>query len=221
MTHPLFTSSFDDLPETLPVFPLSGAIVLPRQMLPLNIFEPRYLNMTLDALGADRMIGMIQPLATAAAPPEPELYTVGCAGRITAFQETDDGRLLINLTGVCRFDVERELEPHNGYRRVRLRWTRFRDDLSEPQPVGRNLDTFDDVLRSYLAAQSIEVDWEVLHKLPAERLIDFLAVNLPLEAEEKQALVEATDPSARSVVLEAALTMAARGTSTASASTRH
>src|SRR5690348_16202720 len=123
----------DELPAVLPIFPLVGVLLLPRGKLPLNIFEPRYLNMTRDALGGDRLIGMIQPTGEERQGHPPALYPTGCAGRITAFSETDDGRFLITLTGIARFDVAREIETVRGYRRVLPRWDRFAADLSEPK----------------------------------------------------------------------------------------
>ena len=121
------------LPAILPVFPLPGVLLLPRGRLPLNIFEPRYLNMVSDALGRERMIGMVQPSATVdhPVPEEAVLYQVGCAGRITAFSETEDGRLLITLTGVVRFRIVEEVGGLHGYRRVRPDYTAYRQDLDE------------------------------------------------------------------------------------------
>src|SRR5690349_15018058 len=124
-------SRFEDLPEELPIFPLSGALLLPWGRLPLNIFEPRYLNMTLDALGAGRIIGMVQPdydrdAKTGAVPgAEPSIYSVGCAGRIASFEETEDGRLLIMLKGLCRFSIVNELEGRKGYRRVKASYDAY------------------------------------------------------------------------------------------------
>ena len=126
-----FDPTFDQLPEIVPIFPLTGVLLLPRGKLPLNVFEPRYLAMTEDALSGNRMIGIIQPsdpLSRASVPP---VYPIGCAGRITSFSETDDGRYLITLTGVCRFETVRELPIVRGYRRVDVSWERFAADLEE------------------------------------------------------------------------------------------
>ncbi len=220
MSADRFTLRFEELPRTLPVFPLAGAVVLPRQLLPLNIFEPRYLNMVLDALGALRLIGMIQPRADAVAARVPALYDIGCAGRISAFEETGDGRLLITLTGVSRFAVDAELEPVNGYRRVRPLWSAYRGDLEEPAAPELDFARLEPTLRQYFENKGLQASWEALQKLHAGALIDFLCTNLPLSSEEKQALVEAVDVDERARVLETAMQMAVRASTQADA-TRH
>lgn len=193
--HP-FTPDFQHLPDTLPIFPLPGAIVLPFTQLPLNIFEPRYLNMVLDALGEARMIGMIQPhLST----PE-TLYQTGCAGRITMFRETEDGRLLISLTGICRFDLQEEIASLRGYRRIIPAWGRFTRDYfeSETQVDVRELIA---ALEVFLQVNNLEADMNRLQAMPGPQLVNFLAVNLPFEPADKQALVEATDIAERAKIL--------------------
>ena len=127
-----FSPKFDELPATLPLFPLEGAVVLPHGQLPLNIFEPRYLNMVFDALADTRLIGMIQPLPDSP-PPEPALHQTGCAGRIVSFSETRDSRVLIVLGGLCRFDVVSERTVERGYRLAEISWDRFSNDLKEEQ----------------------------------------------------------------------------------------
>lgn len=189
-----FTPTFASLPAAIPIFPLPRAILLPHAQLPLNIFEPRYLNMTLDALGSDRMIGMIQPDPSGDAA---DVYEVGCAGRITAFNETDDGRLLIVLTGVCRFRVAEELASTRGYRRVRPDWRKFPRDLEEHEVTGIDLPELIQTVRRYLELQELEADLQSLARLPGELLINHLAMNLPFDPEEKQVLVEAMTPSER------------------------
>jgi len=124
----LFDPLFEDLPAVIPVFPLPEVLLLPGGMLPLNIFEPRYLAMVQAALAADRMIGMIQPLAAEGRAGDPPLYDTGCAGRISRFEETPDGRFLISLKGVCRFDIAEELATQEGYRRVRADWSHYERD---------------------------------------------------------------------------------------------
>ena len=124
-----FDPGFDALPAQIPIFPLTGVLLLPRGELPLNIFEPRYLHMAEDALAADRIIGMIQPTEHESTQANPPVYRTGCAGRIVAFQETEDGRFLLTLKGLCRFDVEQELPLKRGYRPVLADWSRHRDDL--------------------------------------------------------------------------------------------
>lgn len=209
MTSDAFHPRLEDLPERLPIFPLPGVILLPRAQLPLNIFEPRYLNMTLDALGAGRLIGMVQPEPSSASP-EP-VYSVGCAGRITAFSESGDGRLLIVLTGVCRFRIADELAPIRGYRRVRPDWISFATDLGPPEegPIRRG-----DVLRSvrrYAEVRHLELDLETLGKLSAEDLVNALAMHLPFDTAEKQSLVEATTPAARADAIIALAALASVG----------
>src|SRR5215470_3927668 len=158
-----FDPSFDTLPATLPIFPLPGALLLPGGKLPLQIFEPRYLTMTRDTLASDRLIGMIQPLGqdseteglvshTAA------LYPIGCAGRITAYSETDEGRYLITLTGVCRFAIQRELPTVGGYRRVVPDFARFRTDMDAAAAAEIDRQRLLKALHAYFAHQKISID---------------------------------------------------------------
>jgi Lon protease-like protein len=197
-----FTPKFEELPETLPIFPLPGAVVLPRAQLPLNIFEPRYLNMTFDALGGHRMIGMIQPQTSQARDREGAIHKTGCAGRITAFKETDDGRLLIILTGVCRYDVAREVSVTRGYRRIQADWGRFARDLSAdaaaPEVAAKEVIR---AVKPYLEAKKLEVDWDSLVRMEGEILVNYLTMHMPFGLEEKQALVEAVTPSERAKIL--------------------
>ncbi|MEQ8604900.1 MAG: LON peptidase substrate-binding domain-containing protein [Marivibrio sp.] len=204
-----FDPSFQQLPPTLPVFPLDGVLLLPRGMLPLNIFEPRYLNMIEDALKSDRMIGMIQPSAPAArSDKEPPLYETGCAGRIVAFEETDDGRFLISLKGVARFHVTEELATTRGYRRVRPDWAGFETDLEEAPHGAVARDKLFKSLRAFFKAQEIEASWDALNETPDERLVNSLAMICPFEASEKQALLEADSVAKRAEVLTALVEMA-------------
>ncbi len=179
-----------DLPQVIPVFPLSGAIVLPRGQLPLHIFEPRYLNMVDDAMAGDRIIGMIQP----AGGPEnlPALSATGCAGRITSYAETADGRYLITLTGICRFRMAGELPVQTPYRQARADFTPFALDLEPPGDA----DDFERgellaALRDYLNPRGLDIDWDAAREAPPEALVNSLAMALPFEPPEKQALVEA------------------------------
>jgi uncharacterized protein len=198
-----FHPRFEQLPAELPIFPLNGVLLLPGQELPLNIFEPRYLNMVTDALGADRNIGMIQPLA-ARAPEEPlPLRPVGCLGRITVFNEADGGRFLIKLTGVCRFEVDRELEPRRGYRRIAPAWGRYAEDLAAPSDPGLDVDGLQASLVGYFRRQGLEVDWDSLRAMPPPCLLDFLAVHLPFSTDEKQALLESPGHRERARLLTA------------------
>ena len=193
-----------DLPQVIPVFPLPGAILLPRGQLPLNIFEPRYLNMVDDAMAGDRIIGMIQP--TGPSLDAPALSAVGCAGRITSFAETSDGRYLITLTGVCRFRVVAELDGRTPYRQVRAAFALFEADLTPPEGEGDfDRPGFLDALRRYLAHRGLDVDWDAAEGAPVEALVNSLTMALPFEAAEKQALLEAADIWARASDLAALL----------------
>jgi len=190
-----------DLPQVIPVFPLPGAILLPRGQLPLNIFEPRYLNMIDDAMAGDRIIGLIQP---AGGPAQlPSLTAVGCAGRITSFAETSDGRYLVTLTGVCRFRLASELSSQTPYRQCRAAFDEFESDLSVPSGSGFDRDVFLDALKAYLERRQLEIDWETADAAPQEALINSLSMALPFEPAEKQALLESPDLSERCRVLTA------------------
>lgn len=203
---------FEDLPATLPIFPLGGVLLLPEGRLPLNIFEPRYLAMVEDALGAGRMIGMIQPIEAPAARPgaEPAVYETGCAGRIVSFAESGDGRFLITLTGVCRFRVARELEGRRGYRRVAPDWTAFRTDVERDasQPLNINRPKLLAALRAYLTHNEMEVDWTAIEGTPDTALAIVLPMSCPFEPREKQALLECPTPAARAQMLVALMEMA-------------
>ncbi|MFP3944869.1 MAG: LON peptidase substrate-binding domain-containing protein [Alphaproteobacteria bacterium] len=196
--HDLF-KSIDDLPSTIPLFPLAGALLLPRTNLPLNIFEPRYLKMVDDALAAERLIGMIMPRVEE---DEDRLFPTGCAGRITAFSETDDGRYLITLTGVSRFRLRRELETDTPYRRAEADWTPFAGDLS-PDAHARDVDRSRllSALRLYLDRNDLEADWNSIDAAPTEGLVNALASIAPVETAEKQALLEAPSIADRAEVL--------------------
>jgi Lon protease-like protein len=178
-----------DLPQVIPVFPLAGAVVLPRGQLPLNIFEPRYLNMVDDAMAGDRIIGMVQPLGGSAT--LPGLARVGCAGRITSFAETSDGRYLITLTGVSRFRIATELPVKTPYRQVRAAFDAYDADLIVPLETGEfDRHAFLDALRGYLANRSLDIDWETAESAPMEALVNSLSMALPFDPPEKQALLE-------------------------------
>ncbi len=199
--------SFDRLPRQLPIFPLAGVLLLPRGRLPLNIFEPRYRAMVEDALGGDRMIGMVQPTDPASREREPAVYETGCAGRITTFAETDDGRYLITLTGVSRFTIRRELDGVRGYRLVAAAWDRFTDDLAES---GGDVDRPRLLagLKGYFKTQGLSVDWNAIETTPDERLVTSLAMICPFTPSEKQALLEAPDLPERAKLLIALIEMA-------------
>ncbi|WP_332657571.1 LON peptidase substrate-binding domain-containing protein [Brevundimonas sp.] len=196
-----------DLPQVIPVFPLPGAILLPRGQLPLNIFEPRYLNMIDDAMAGDRIIGMLQPQAGSAR--QPGLSPVGCAGRITSFAETSDGRYLITLTGCARFRLASELPAQTPYRQIRADFAPFEDDLTAPpvDDIGLDRDGLLDALRAYLETRGLDIDWDTAETAPPEALINSLSMALPFEPPEKQALLEAPGLIDRSAVLTALLTI--------------
>jgi Lon protease-like protein len=194
-----------DLPSAIPVFPLDGAVLLPFSELPLRIFEPRYLNMVDDAMSGDRMIGMIQTRRGGPAS-RPKLERVGCAGRITAYAETTDGKYLITLTGICRFETGGELIVQTPYRQVRPAWGMFQADLEmddEPEEFERQ--PFLGLLRRYLDARGLGIEWDAIASAPAPALINSLAMALPFDTAEKQALLEAPGLTERRAALGALL----------------
>lgn len=193
-----------ELPQVIPVFPLPGVVLLARGQLPLNVFEPRYLNMVDDAMAGDRLIGMIQPAGPL--DEHPPLTRVGCAGRITSFAETSDGRYLITLTGVCRFEVAAEMQVRTPYRQVRADFQPYEADLQAPDPVAEfDRDPFLDALAPYLSARGLDIDWDTARAAPQEALINSLAMALPFEPAEKQALLEALTLDDRAAALTALL----------------
>ncbi|MEL6235216.1 MAG: LON peptidase substrate-binding domain-containing protein [Pseudomonadota bacterium] len=200
--------SLADLPQTISVFPLGGALLLPRARLPLNIFEPRYLAMLEDAMKTpERLIGMIQPLESGR-----RMHQIGCAGRITSFTETEDGRYLITLGGVCRFRLGKEEEGFSPYRRFTVDWSSFERDLgaSEEDP-GLDRERFLDLLARYFETARLSSDWDALKSADAELLINSLSVLCPFEVEEKQALLEAPSLETRRETLVMLMEFALRG----------
>lgn len=208
---PAVQPRLQDLPAEFPVFPLAGALLLPRGRLPLNIFEPRYLAMTEDALGAGRMFAMIQPdPQQGEGPAGPGLYRVGCLGRLVSFSETDDGRYLITLAGLCRFTIAAELEMRRGYRRVRGDFAPFAADMAaEPGPIGVERDELVTALREYFARRKFEANWDTVRRMPDEALVTTLSMICPFEPAEKQALLEAASEADRGATLLALLQMGA------------
>lgn len=198
------------LPEELPVFPLAGAVLLPQARLPLNIFEPRYLAMIEDALGKGRIIGMVQPnnADNETASRMPSLYSVGCAGRITSFNETEDGRLLVVLTGICRFRIISEISTTRLYRTVKPDWKPYLRDLEESAPFEIDRERLIDLLHVYFKKHAISVDWNVVHNAPNDVLVPTVIMICPLEPNEKQALLEAGNFADRARMLAALLEMA-------------
>lgn len=200
-----------DLPPRLAVFPLRGAILLPRASLPLNIFEPRYLAMIDDVMAGNRVLGVLQPMAVSdndltESPMGKSfaLHKVGCAGRITSYRELDDGRYTITLTGISRFDVADEDAADKPYRIMGASYDRFAADLTEGLGEERvDRDNLLRVLRAYLDANQLKTDWAAIQRASNEFLINALSVMAPYGPEEKQALLEAADLKTRAEVLVA------------------
>ncbi len=193
-----------DLPPRIAVFPLNGALLLPRGHLPLNIFEPRYLEMVEDAMSGSRVIGMVQIAKTGAPVDSPELQAIGCCGRITSYAEVPDDRLMITLTGICRFHIVDEIEVTTPYRQVAVSFDDFAGDLipgSGQDEVDRGvlLKTF----KAYLDANSMDADWNEISSASNETLVNALSMLSPYPPQEKQALLEARDLKARAEVLVA------------------
>ena len=195
-----------DLPDVIPVFPLAGALLLPRGQLPLNIFEPRYLMMVDDALQSGRrLIGMIQPDSARPGPEHrPNLYRVGCVGRITQLTETGDGRYMIQLVGVARFRIEAEFPVATPYRQCRVTYVPFADDFighKGEDEVDR--ESLLQALSDFLKANDLKADWEGIENAPNEALVNALAMMSPYGSAEKQALLEAPDLKTRAEILVA------------------
>ena len=207
-----FHPAFEDLPPEIAVFPLAGALLLPQGRLPLNIFEPRYLAMTLDSLAAGRVFGMVQPRADAPAGESgPGLFRTGCLGRLTSFAETEDGRILVTLTGVSRFRVAEELPMRRGYRRVRADYAPFRADLDlAERPSALDRAALMDALRPFFRARGIEANWDAMEQTSDAMLVLTLSMVCPFDPLEKQALLEAETPEDRASMLVALLQMGAR-----------
>ena len=206
-----FDPAFDELPAEIPVFPLAGVLLLPGGRLPLNIFEPRYLAMTRDAIKGDRIIGMIQPAELERPGHAPALQHVGCAGRITAFSETDDGRYLITLAGIARFRVADELPGQSGYRRIRADFAPFAQDMAENPSLELDRARLLRALKGFFHQQGIKADWEQIERTTDSALITSLAMVCPFEPQEKQALLEAGTATERGRVLTALIEMALLG----------
>ena len=208
-----------DLPAQIPVFPLAGALLLPRSDLPLNIFEPRYLAMIDSAMATDRIIGMIQPLREKDERERPDLMRVGCAGRITSYAETPDGRMLITLTGVSRFEIAGEAAVDTPFRQVMANYHPFAVDLvSDRGAEGVNRAALLKAFRDYLEANNMKADWDEVDSAPTEVLVNTLSQLAPYPPQDKQALLEAPDLRTRADVLvaltEVALQRMAPGGST-------
>ena len=201
-----------DLPETIAIFPLPGALLLPRARLPLHIFEPRYLAMLEDCLKTPhRLIGMVQPREDGREG-APALHRIGCAGRVTQFSETEDGRYMITLAGISRFRIRGESQGFTPYRRADVSWSEFTRDLGrEEEDPGFDRERFLRLLSRYFEATGLQTDWESLGEADDELLINSLSMLCPFSVEEKQALLEAPQLSDRRVTLGALMEFACRG----------
>jgi uncharacterized protein len=207
MTERGFETRPENLPASLPIFPLTGVLLLPRGRLPLNVFEPRYLRMIEDAIAGDRLIGIIQPSVERPVGAEPPLYRTGCAGRITSFAE-DEGRYLISLTGVCRFDVVRDHLTRHGYRRVMPDWTPYKADFDEAPDGTTDRARLITGLRIFFKRNGIKADWNTVSETPDERLVTSLAMICPFGPAEKQTLLQARDAAERARLLTGLIEMA-------------
>lgn len=201
-----------DLPDTVPIFPLGGALLLPRSRLPLHIFEPRYLQMIEDALKTStRLIGMVQPNVVPGRDGH-GLHKIGCAGRISQFSETEDGRYMVTLAGISRFRVVNEVEGFAPYRRCEVSWEGFDLDLQEEETdAGFKRQPFLDALGRYFDVRGLSADWETLKDADDELLINSLSMMLDFDAEDKQALLEAPSLRTRRETLMTLIEYALRG----------
>lgn len=185
-----------ELPDAVPVFPLEGVLLLPRGQVPLNIFEPRYLKMFEDALGRGRLLGIIQP------DEQDGLQKVGCLGRITSFSETDDGRMVVSLTGVARFAVAEELNVMTPYRQVKADYRAYESDLiADIGSLDVNRDGVLDILKRYLDANGMQADWPAIESSNNEALVNSLCIISPYGGQEKQAMLEAASLAERAEIL--------------------
>jgi uncharacterized protein len=194
------------LPDILPIFPLTGVLLLPRGRLPLNIFEPRYLAMFRDAMEGERLIGMVQPSDPPIRELNPMVYPLGCAGRITSFSETEDGRFLVSLTGVSRFRIREELPLLLGYRRVVAEWDDFTEDRN-PDEAGFDRSRLTLGLRNFFTQRQVQADWSAIDQAPGEHLVTSIAMMCPFAPNEKQALLEAKTLDERARLLTALIEM--------------
>lgn len=200
-----------ELPDTIPVFPLPGALLLPRSRLPLHLFEPRYLAMCDDMLKTStRLVGMVQPYD--APGKDGTLHTIGCAGKLTAFSETEDGRYMVTLSGISRFRIVEEVEGFTPYRRCKVDWTGFDRDLGPVEKDdGFNREEFMETLGRFFDDQGLRTDWESLGDAEDELLINSLSMLCPFEPEDKQALLEAPSLTTRRETLVTLIEFALRG----------
>ena len=197
-----------DLPKSIPIFPLPKAVLLPRSRLPLHIFEPRYLAMIEDCLKTlNRLIGMVQPTGA-----DDRLHSIGCAGKLTQFSETEDGRYMITLTGVSRYRIESEIDGFTPYRRFNVSWDSFEKDRESPiQDSKFNRKSFFELLKKFLEGEGLSTDWETLQQADNELLINSLSMMLDFDLEDKQALLEAPSLQTRRETLTTLFEFSLRG----------
>ncbi|MFN4275493.1 MAG: LON peptidase substrate-binding domain-containing protein [Ferrovibrio sp.] len=201
--------SVAELDGVIPIFPLTGVLLLPRGLLPLNIFEPRYLAMTRDAINGSRLIGMIQPTEPEARHKRQDVYRIGCVGQIVSAAETDDGRILITLRGLCRFGIAHELEDAGTlYRQVQADYDAFADDLAAVPPGQYDRTRLLTALRGYCERHNLPADWDSINAASDDLLVHSLAMICPFTPGEKQALLEAPDFAGRAGMLTTLLEMA-------------
>lgn len=204
------TVTGQSLPTRFPIFPLRGCLLLPNGNLPLNIFEPRYLQMVRDAMQTDRIIGMVQPKRDDEKALRPEIFKTGCAGRITNFGETEDGRYLITLTGLLRFDVAEELSVTTPYRQIIASFQRWRGDLQPLAPPASLRTRLLTVLKGYFERNRIDADWRAIEAAPIAPLVTSLAMICPFAPSERQAMLEAPTLARQGELLVALMEMEAR-----------
>ena len=184
-------NSITELPNKLAIFPLTGAVLFPQTQLPLNIFEPRYLQMIDEVLSSpDRIMGMIQPNISKNDPNSKNLKRVGCAGRISSFSETGDGRYLVTLTGLIRFEVNNELDTMTQYRQAITNYDNYKEDLLPANVENIDRKSLLILIKKYLEQRNLLIDWEIIEQSPTEQLINYSGVLVPFEPEEKQLLLE-------------------------------
>tara|TARA_Y100001980_G_C14384656_1_gene185613 strand:- start:9 stop:647 length:639 start_codon:yes stop_codon:yes gene_type:complete len=189
----------NNFPKLIPVFPLSNFIIFPKTTVPLNIFEPRYIQMVNDSMKSDKLIGMIQPKYSIKSNDNPDLHGVGCLGKITSFRETEDGRYLIELRGLIRFDVNKEIENEKKYRVLEVNYDNFSNDLIDEKKIIKFTDLeliFKD-LKSLFEKKGFIINWKALEKQSLDETINALAMASPFSLEEKQVLLEAKDLNVR------------------------
>jgi len=200
-----YAPSFDDLPNVLPIFPLTGVLLLPHGELPLNLFEPRYLEMFDAALASNRLIGMIQRDERG------KIYQAGCVGKIINFTQTSDGRYEIILSGICRFHVEQELKTTTSYRQIAPNWKNFNTDLDPASKLDINREKLLKLLDIYFQSEQIGCDWKKIQEASDARLINCLSMICPFNAQEKQALLEAKCHKTRADLLMTLLEIVSHG----------